>query len=112
MKKIIVLGCGLVGRAIAENLAADGKYAITVADVSEKNLASLDPGLNIEKQRADLSSAAAIGSLIAEADVIAGALPSALGFMALRTVIEAGKPYSDISFMAEDAMELDALAKQ
>jgi saccharopine dehydrogenase-like NADP-dependent oxidoreductase len=30
----------------------------------------------------------------------------------LRTVIEAGRPYCDISFMPEDAWELDQLAKQ
>jgi lysine 6-dehydrogenase len=112
MKKITVLGCGLVGRTIAENLAADGKYAVSVADISEKNLGAVAAGAKVEKRVVDLSSSSAIGKAIADADVVAGALPSALGFMALRTVIEARKPYSDISFMAEDAMELDGLAKQ
>jgi len=45
--------------------------------------------------------------------VVCGALSSVIGHAALRAVIEAGKPYCDISFMPEDVVggELDQLAK-
>jgi saccharopine dehydrogenase-like NADP-dependent oxidoreductase len=35
-----------------------------------------------------------------------------LGFAALQAVIESGRPYADISFMAEDARALDRLARR
>src|SRR5205823_6097028 len=45
-------------------------------------------------------------------DLVLGALSSAIGLQTLRAVIEAGKDYCDISFMPEDAMQLDELARQ
>ena len=40
-------------------------------------------------------------------DAVLGALPSRFGFDVMRGVIEAGVPYVDISFMPENALELD-----
>lgn len=111
-KRVIVLGAGLVGATMARDLAADESLDVTVADVSERNLARLSATPNLTRSQADLGSADAVRKLISPFDLVVGAMPSMLGFMVLRTVIESGKPFSDISFMAEDAMELDALAKQ
>lgn len=111
-KRVIVLGAGLVGATMARDLAADESLDVTVADVSERNLARLSAAPNLTRTQADLGSADAVRKLIAPFDLVVGAMPSMLGFMVLRTVIESGKPFSDISFMAEDAMELDALAKK
>ncbi|GJQ26122.1 MAG: saccharopine reductase [Phycisphaerae bacterium] len=112
MKKAIVLGCGLVGRAIAEDLAADAALNVTVADVSEANLARTRADLRLQRMQADLSSAEGVARAIAPFDLVVGALPSALGLMALRVVIESRKPYADISFMAEDATSLSGLARE
>lgn len=111
-KRVIVLGAGLVGATMARDLAADESLDVAVADVSERNLARLSAAANLTRTQADLGSADAVRKLIAPFDLVVGAMPSMLGFMVLRTVIESGKPFSDISFMAEDAMELDALAKK
>ena len=45
-------------------------------------------------------------------DLVIGAVPGALGFATLRTVIEAGRDVVDISFFPEDALALDALARE
>ena len=45
-------------------------------------------------------------------DLVLGALPSVLGFQTLEAVIAAGKDYCDISFMPENALELDARARE
>lgn len=111
-KRVIVLGAGLVGATMARDLGGDESLDVTVADVSERNLARLSAAANLTRTQADLGSADAVRKLIAPFDLVVGAMPSMLGFMVLRTVIESGKPFSDISFMAEDAMELDALAKK
>ncbi len=111
MPKVLVLGAGMVGSVIAADLAAD--CDVTVADISDVNLdaAARRCGGRISVVRADLSDAAAITALAAKADGVCGALASHLGFNALGAVIEAGKPYCDISFMAEDFAALSEKAK-
>jgi saccharopine dehydrogenase-like NADP-dependent oxidoreductase len=111
-KKAIVLGCGLVGATMARDLAADGTLDVTVIDVSRKNLDKLSRVPAIKTVQADLGSPDRIKAAVADFDLVVGAMPSALGYAALRAVIESRKPYVDISFMIEDATALDALAKQ
>ncbi len=41
-----------------------------------------------------------------------GAVPGHMGFATLKAVLEAGKNAVDISFFAEDAFALDALARE
>ena len=61
---------------------------------------------------ADLSSASAIGEVVRGADLVVSAVPGFMGFNTLRTVLENGRNVVDISFFAEDPLELDALARQ
>lgn len=110
-KKAVVLGCGLVGATIARDMAADADFEVTVADLNADNLKKLTNVPQVATRRVDLSSREELRRTIAEADVVLGALPSRFGFQTLRAVIECGKPYADISFMPEAAMELDALAR-
>ena len=62
--------------------------------------------------RADLADAQALQRLIRGSDLVVGALPSAIGLRTLRMVIEARRPYVDISFMPENALALDVLARE
>jgi saccharopine dehydrogenase-like NADP-dependent oxidoreductase len=110
-KHAVVLGCGMVGATMVRDLASDPSISVTACDFSEANLARLPQDAAIARRRVDLRDQAALREAIAQADVVLGALPSVMGLAALRTVIEAGKPYSDISFMPEDAGQLDELAK-
>jgi saccharopine dehydrogenase-like NADP-dependent oxidoreductase len=111
-KKFAVLGCGRVGATLARDLASDLTHDVSVFDASDDNLRQLKQSATVKVERADLSNAQAIRSLIEPFDVVAGALPSRLGFAAMRAIIEAGKPYADISFMVEDPREMDELARQ
>ncbi|HWL92418.1 MAG TPA: saccharopine dehydrogenase C-terminal domain-containing protein [Phycisphaerae bacterium] len=111
-KRAIVLGCGLVGSAMAKDLAADERFETTVADVSETNLSNLANVANLRRVQSDLGSPQKLRAVIQDCDIVVGAMPSALGHQTLRTVIEAGKSLCDISFMIEDPTELDALAKE
>src|SRR5262245_24366660 len=113
MTKAIVLGAGRVGAVMAADLAADRAFEVTVADVREdalRRVADMTKGA-VKTTRADLSSPAAIKQAVGSFDLVLGSLASHIGFEALRTIIEAGKNYSDISFMPEDAIDLDPLAK-
>jgi saccharopine dehydrogenase-like NADP-dependent oxidoreductase len=110
MKKIIVLGAGLVGSAIAIDLAK--QHHVTSADANAATLEALNRKHGIDALRADLSDGKKLKSLVEGYDIVIGALPGFLGFEALKAVIEAGKNVVDISFFPEDPFLLDELAKQ
>lgn len=107
MKKVIVLGAGMVGRAMAIDLAKD--YAVTSADISEENLSRLS-AFGIQTIQADLTNKEKIQSLIADKDLVIGAVPGFMGFETFKTVIESGKNTSDISFFDEDPFLLHDMA--
>src|SRR5262249_21321335 len=104
MPNALVLGAGMVGSVIAADLACDPAFRVTLTHIREANLAAARAraGDALKPVRADLSDAGAVTRLAREHDVVAGALSSRIGYGALRAVIEAGKSYCDISFMAED----------
>ena len=113
MVRFIVLGAGRVGAVIAADLAGEAGAEVTVADAGGGALAAArarEPRLRA--LRADLRRPEAVRELVAPFDVVVGALPSALGFAALRAVVEAGKACADISFTVEDPLALDGLARE
>ena len=113
MTRIVVLGGGMVGAVMADDLAREAAFEVAVADVREAALErarARNP--RVRGIKADLSDPSAVQRLAADADLVCGALSSALGFQSLRAVIEAGRPYADISFMPEDAWTLDSLARE
>jgi lysine 6-dehydrogenase len=109
--KIAVLGAGMVGRAIAADLA--NQYQVTSFDVSEASLALLrQKNSGIATVQADLSDYAAYPAMLEGFDFAITAVPGFMGYKTLEAVILAGKNLVDISFFPEDALALDALAKQ
>ncbi len=108
---IAVLGAGMVGRAIALDLATI--FDVTSFDVSEQNLQLLQcRSSKIKTVVADLKDTAAYSSLLQPFDLVVTAVPGFMGFETLKAVINAGKNVADISFFPEDALQLDALAKE
>jgi lysine 6-dehydrogenase len=117
MARVIVLGAGMVGRAMALDLAR--RHEVTCCDRSEDALAQLAreaaaQGLARppQQQILDASDAAAVGAAVRGHALAVTAVPGFLGFATLRAAIEAGVHVADISFFPEDALALDALAKQ
>lgn len=110
--KIAVLGAGMVGRTIALDLASNS-YEVHSFDLSEKNLALLKERNNaIQIHPFNLKEYKNYTTTLAPFDFVVTAVPGFMGFETLKHVIEAGKNVADISFFPEDALELDALAKQ
>ncbi len=110
--KAIVLGCGLVGRLIARDLSQDKEFEVTVADIQENRLKQIQKELNLKVVKVDFSIPSDIQKIVADQDIVIGAVPGFLGFKVLNAVVKAGKNMVDISFMAEDALQLDSLAKE
>jgi saccharopine dehydrogenase-like NADP-dependent oxidoreductase len=99
---------------MAADLASGTDFAVTIADSRPDSLdrANARARGKLETICADLADTATLKKTIAPYDIVLGALASAIGFQTLRAVIESGKNYCDISFMPEDAIDLDALAKE
>ncbi len=111
MKNIIVLGAGMVGSAMAIDLA--GKHKVTVADINDGALERARKKCSdLSTQVADLKDAAVLKKLLAPFDLVICAVPGFIGFSTLKNIIEAGKNVIDISFFPEESDELDALAKK
>jgi lysine 6-dehydrogenase len=110
--RIVVLGGGRVGAAMVRDLAADERLEVVLVDASERALEAFADEGRVQTRRADLSDGAALGQAIADADLVLGAVPGSMGFRTLQRVLEAGKNAVDISFFAEDAFELDGLARE
>jgi len=108
--KIVVLGAGLVGSAIAKDLSLNHK--VTSVDISPESLTKFSDSHKIETIVADLNDTEHIKSLVADFDLVVGAVPGFMGYKTMKAVIEAGKNMVDISFMPEDFLQLDGLAKE
>jgi len=110
MPKVIVLGAGMVGRAMALDLAAS--HEVTSADVSEASLKPLREAGSVRTLPLDVTDRTRLERAIAGFDLVLGAVPGFLGFETLKAVIECGKNIVDISFCPENALELDDLARE
>ena len=109
--KVAVLGSGMVGSAIAMDLAS--RHHVTTFDVSNTNLELLKKrNPRIETQQADLRNYSDYPQLLASFDIVVTAVPGFMGYNTLEAAINCGKNIVDISFFPEDVLQLDKLAKE
>lgn len=111
MKKIIVLGAGMVGSAMAVDLS---KYHdVTLTDLNQNILDDvIKENPQISVRQLDVINKSALQKALKEFDLVICAVPGFLGFNTVKNIIEAEKNVIDISFFAENALELDSLAKE
>ncbi len=109
-KNIVILGVGLVGKAMAVDLQK--KYHTIAVDINQDALKALNTDHGIETIHADISEEETLNKIIADCDIVIGSVPSHLGLEILRNVIRAGKNIVDISFFPEDPFQFDELAKE
>ncbi len=108
--RIIVLGAGLVGSVIAIDLSKN--HDVTSVDVDQKSFEKFKNHPGIKTIQADLRNVEKIQILVKDFDLVIGAVPGFMGRQTMKAVIEAGKNMVDISFMPEDFLQLDGLAKK
>lgn len=110
MSKIIVLGAGMVGSAMAIDLSKE--HSVTLTDLNMDRLThvkNLCHELSI--LQLDVCDKHKLYSTLLDFDLVICAVPGFLGFETLKVIIEAGKNVVDISFFPENALDLDTLAK-
>ena len=132
MKKILVIGSGMVGSAMALDMAK--RYRVTVTDIQPAALENVrnradalkmstfpasthdsknhknGPSGNLETQQLDITDSGALRQALGKVDLAISAVPGFLGYRTLRTAIEAGRDIVDISFFPENALDLHDLA--
>jgi lysine 6-dehydrogenase len=108
MARILVLGAGMVGSAMARDLGR--RHQVLCADRDPAALAGLAGAEGVATQELDCTDHDALRAVAAEQDLVVCAVPGFLGFATLSCLIEAGKPVADISFFPEEALELDRKA--
>ena len=109
--QIAILGAGMVGRAMAIDLAYN--YSVTSFDVSEQSLQLLQQKCKaVTTIQTDLSNYSNYKYLLHDFDFVISAVPGFMGYKTLEAIINIKKNVVDISFFSEDALQLDTLAKQ
>lgn len=111
MSNIIVLGAGMVGSAMAIDMAKNHSVSIT-----DFNKNALDKAVKkcdkLTTILLDVTDKTALQKTINPFDLVICAVPGFLGFETLKSIIEAGKNVIDISFFPENSLELFELAKE
>jgi saccharopine dehydrogenase-like NADP-dependent oxidoreductase len=112
MARFAVLGAGRVGAVVAADLARE--HEVLVVDARPEALERAQeaaPG-RIATRRLQVGAPGVLESLADEADVLVGALASRVAHESLRRLLGRGARVIDVSFMAEDALALDGLARE
>jgi lysine 6-dehydrogenase len=113
--KVLVLGCGRMGSAIAMDMAqSDEVSRVVVGDFDENKAEQLATKLKSDKvlgQHVDVMDRRATVKLMKNFDIVMSALPYELSILASKTVVEAGVHLVDLSY-DERQWELDTAAKE
>jgi len=112
LSRIVVLGCGAVGRHMAIDLCKAPGCEVISVDINQESLEHLAHEHPIQIQVEDLSTDEGVSRSVEDADIVIGTVPGIIGYSMLERVIRAGKNIVDISYFPEDPFGLDHLAKE
>ncbi len=111
MSKVIVLGAGMVGSAMAIDMTK--KHQVTLTDISQEVLKKVKIKCDdLSILQLDATNKKELQGAIKQHDLVINAVPGFLGFETLKAIIEADMNVIDIAFFPENSLELDALAKK
>ena len=111
MKKVIVLGGGMVGSAMAIDMAK--KHHVLLTDINIEPLKKAKVKCNaLNILELDVNEVETLKDTIQNFDLVISAVPGFLGFKTLKNIIEAEMNVIDISFFPENSLELNESAKK
>ncbi|MBN2017607.1 MAG: saccharopine dehydrogenase NADP-binding domain-containing protein [Candidatus Cloacimonetes bacterium] len=111
-KKIAVLGAGLVGHAIVQDLAKDKDVFVKVYDIDDEKLNQFQNIYNVEAECKDVAGLSSFDEILEDVDLAISAVPGFMGFETLLKIIKTGTNVVDIAFFPEDPFQLDELAEE
>ena len=111
MANIVVLGAGMIGNAMAVDLAKAHK--VTAIDINKRALEAIKKrDDSIETIIYDLAENKDYSEVLKPFDLVLCAVPGFMGFETLKKILLAKKNVVDISFFPENCFDLDYLAKK
>jgi len=111
VKRVLVLGAGLISRPLVLYLASRRELAVTVADREESRAREAlagDPGKAVA---IDVSDAGAVAALVRESDLVVSLLPFTLHVAVARIAIDARRPVVTTSYVAPEMRALHTAAR-
>jgi len=109
MSKVIVLGAGMVGSAMAIDMSKN--HDVLLTDVNSDVLKNVQAKCNdISIASLDVTNVSKLRELICQHDLVISAVPGFLGYSTLKNIIEAKMNVVDISFFPENSLDLQNLA--
>jgi saccharopine dehydrogenase-like NADP-dependent oxidoreductase len=109
--RVCILGCGLQGRVIAQDLTRN-KHQVTILDNNKQNLAKIDKKSNIKTKLFDVTERTKLINCIRDFDIVVGALPADLGFYSMECAVNAGVDIVDLSYSGDNPFLLKKDAKK
>ena len=110
MKKIMLVGGGKIGIAIAALLSGTGDYHVTVADRDAASLARM-PTRNVTTRVVEIADAAAFAGAVKGHDIVLSATPYHLTAIVAEAAKTAGAHYLDLTEDVESTRTIKRLAK-
>lgn len=111
MKRVLVLGAGMVSRPLVRYLLDNG-YHLTVADIKPDQATEVLGGHANGRARAlDIHDAAALSRLVADAHLVISLLPPTFHILPARSALEHGKHFLTASYITPEMEALGAEAK-
>lgn len=110
MQRILILGSGLIGHAVAADLCRE--FEVHVADADLRTLETVSSSFSVTPVHADLADSRRLKQLTRGFDIVVNALPGHMGFTVLQHVIENGNNVVDIAFSPEDPFLLQDEAEK
>jgi len=113
MKKVLVLGAGLVAKPLVSYLLGQPDFSVTVADVEAGRAAKLVAGHpRGASEVLDITDRAALASAIGRADLVVSMVPYTFHPVVAELAVEQGRPVVTASYVSPGMRELDARAKE
>jgi saccharopine dehydrogenase (NADP+, L-glutamate forming) len=112
MKKVLVLGAGLVARPLVEYLLGQPDFTVTVADMEAGRAAGLVRGHpRGTAEILDIADRTALAGAIEKADLVVSMVPYTFHPLVAELAIDRGRPVVTASYVSPAMRALDARAK-
>ena len=112
MKKIVVLGAGLVGSVIARDISADSDKIVTVVDRDKERLAKFSGGESLIAKEGNVLATDILDGDVMQADLVVNAVPGSIGYKVFSELAARGRDVVDIAFFAEEPTQCQQEAKK
>ncbi|MCS7033722.1 MAG: saccharopine dehydrogenase NADP-binding domain-containing protein [Phycisphaerae bacterium] len=106
MHRVLLLGAGKIGKAIATYLSTAGDYELFACDVNEAHLTSIAGLPRVRVQKLDVSSEAALVGAMKQQQAVVSALPYQFNKHVLPATLATGVSYFDLT---EDVAHTEAV---